>query len=748
VLLLFQPGGSGSTYNEAFSDSVTASDAATATVSGGGTYNETISDAVTASDSTTSTASLVATITDSAAAVEALVAALQAAAAASDAAAAGDAVTVGRVTAGTVADAATAGEAVAAALVAPVVVSDPVVASEALADSLAAVAAVTDSAPAADATTGDLVGVDSGETVYLRRIDDQGAKTVSTMGLQPGPVGGDGWSVVAELPTARLEANHHYAFLVTGKIANIRRTGAAPVSGLIQLCLGDGSGTKSPIQLVQIGAGETLAAGEGLPFSFLLVFSSLPAVSDPVWGPTWPNSAPLQLLGRTWWRNDVPAYAVEFDVVDLCWVWADLDAIPATDQMVTVTTTPVSLTTSPSFQNVASGINSAGGAGQTWVHFWSLAYDPGVDVVPQFQVGNSTGLSLAGFAAKHGGGIDPSTGLEYAIGIGHRGTNVAGVRMHHGSFWVQTNAGSVNLPSVRGRDQYTGPSSTVVRRFACISIKLDDLPGVAWNSTQSAPTLTDELSTLFLGLRRWNLELVGQQRSVNPWILATGTPIRTSSTRRSFSSWVDTDGGELPVYSLGAVTTDGFFESLPVVGSGAFGIGPTSPSIQYRARWLEQVLGGNHLDVRDVYVLSFFPTKNPDNLPPGIPSVGPPTAIVPGTEGLSPASLPAPPIAPDVAVGEAINWKREELRGSTGYVRTWGVFVRPRRSFQVTWGPLSASQRDQLVGFLNANQAWKLTPPRESAIAVVPIAELRWSQSSGQTFRVDLEVAELVYTSG
>lgn len=704
---------------------------------GGTTYSESISDTVTATDSTSATAVLVASATDTATAVEALVAALQAAAAAADAAAADDVVSGPLTLSGAASDAAAAGDVVAAAQIAAAALADAVAAGDAASTLLATSATVSDQATVADATTGDVVGVDSGETVYLRRLDDQGAKTVSTMGLQPGPVGGDGWSVVAELPTARLESNHHYAFVVTGKVANIRRTGAAPVSGLIQLCLGDASGTKSPIQLVQIGAGETLAADEGLPFSFLLVFSSLPAVSDPVWGPVWPNSAPLQLLGRTWWRNDVPAYAVEFDVVDLCWVWADLDAIPATDQMVTVTTTPVSLTAAP-WQNIASSINNAGTAGQTWAHFFSLLYDPGVGAVPALQIGSSTGVNLAGFAAKHG------TGLRW--GIGHRGTAVAGVRHHHGSFWVQTNAGATNLPSCRGYDRVAGAAATVVRRFACVSIRLDDLPGVAWNTTEVSANLTDQIATLFTGQRRWALELVGQQRSVIPWVFASGTVQRNGTARRSFASWVDTDGGEVPAYSLTGVKTEGD-EAVPSYSSGATGIGPTSPSIQYRARWLEQVFGGVHHDVRDIYLLSVFPVKDPDNLPPGIPSVGPPTAIVPGTEGLSPASLAAPPLAPDVSVGETINWRRQELRGSTGYVRTWGVFVRPRRTFTVSWGPVTAAQRDTLVAFLAANLAWKLTPPRETPIAVVAVGELRWEQSSGQTFRVDIEVAELVYTT-
>jgi hypothetical protein len=580
------------------------------------------------------------------------------------------------------------------------------------------------------------------ETVYLDRLDDPGRKTVSTMGSQPGPIGGDGWSVVAELPTARLRDNRHYAFWVTGKIGNIVRSGATPVSGLIQLCLGDASGNKSPIQLVQFGAADVLGENEGIPFAFLLVFSSSPSVVDPVWGASWPNAAPLQLFGRTWWRNDVPAYVCSFDVSELCWIWADLDAIPAADQLVTVSTTTGPLPPFPSFgvwSPLAASINTPGAAGEVWAHFWSVCYAPGVGAVPAFQAGYATGLGLAGFT--------PRTGTGERFGYGHRGTAVHGVQWHHGAFWVEPQVGAPYLPAIRGRERLTGSPATQFRRFACLSIRLDNLEGVTFASSTNEPDLTDEFASgLFVGPRRFPLELIGVDRSFVPWVFATGIPQPVPPARRAFGIWCNADDNLLVAYTEQHEQTDGPDEAIACYASGSQGLGPTSLGVQYQTRWLDRDWNGLHNAVRDIYFFTVYPVRDPDNVPPGIPGVGPAVEINPGKEALGVGSLPDPPIRPDVATGETPNWTREELEGVTGYRRTWGVFTRPRRSFSLSWGPVSTAQRDSLVAFLQSNVAFRITPPREAAaIPVVPIRELSWTQDSAQTWRLDLEVVELVY---
>jgi hypothetical protein len=581
------------------------------------------------------------------------------------------------------------------------------------------------------------------ETVYLDRLDDPGRKTVSTMGQQPGPIGGEGWSVVSELPTARLQANRHYAFWITGKIGNIVTSGATPVSGLIQLCLGDAAGLKSPVQLVQFGASDVLGENEGIPFAFLLIFSATPSVVDPVWGATWPNASPLQLFGRTWWRNDTPAYVCSFDVTDLSWVWADLDAIPGADQLVTVATAPLSLPAFPSFgawQNLASSINTPGAAGQVWVHFWSVCYAPGVGSVPAFQAGYATGLGHAGFTPRNG------TGARF--GYGHRGTNVAGVQWHHGAFWVEPQVGAPYLPAFRGRERLTGSTSTQVRRWACLSLRLDNLEALHYSSSTNEPGLTDEFASgLFVGPRRFPLELIGADRSFVPWVFATGIPDVVPPSRRAFGIWINADDNLLVAYTEQHEQTDGPDEAIACYASGSQGLGPTSLGVQYQTRWLDRDWNGLHNAVRDIYFLTVFPVRDPDNVPPGIPGVGAPVEINPGKEALGVGSLLDPPLQPDVATGETINWKREELVGATGYRRTWGVFTKPRRSFVLSWGPVSTAQRDALVSFLQANQAFRITPPREGAkVPVVPIRDIAYAQESAQTWRLDLEVAELVYT--
>lgn len=577
------------------------------------------------------------------------------------------------------------------------------------------------------------------QVVFLDRLDDPGAKTVSTMGSQPGPVGGDGWSVVAELPTARLQASRHYAFWVTGRIGNLRTSGATPQTGLVQLCLGDASGTKSPVQLVQFGAADQLGEGEGIPFAFLLVFSASPIVADPVWGPTWPNASNLQLLGRTWWRNDVPAYVAEWDVTDLCWVWADLDAIPAGEQLVTVETTPAALGSGAGFTPCAGSINTPGAAGETWAHFWSVAYEPGVGAVPAFQAGRATGLGLAGFVAKNGSGG--------RLGYGHRGTATAGVRWHHGAFWVEEQDGATYLPALRGRDRVAGAAPSTFQRFACLSIRLDNLEGVVHAGSAIETNLVDDFNQLFLTNRRFPVELVGQARSWQPWLFVTGIPDLLVAQRRAVGVWTYSEFLELFAYQLAHDQAEGPHEGVACYASGATGIGATSLGIQYKSTWLERNWGGLYHHVRDIWFLAVYPVKDPDNAPPTIPSVGDPTEIVPGQEGLGVGSLSDLPLQPDSAVGETPNWKRESLQGVTGYRRTWGIFTAPRRSFLLTWSPVSTAQRDQLLAFLRANQAFRWTPPRE--LAAVPVVQLRapvYAQDSAQTWRVDLEVAELIYT--
>lgn len=578
------------------------------------------------------------------------------------------------------------------------------------------------------------------EVVFLDRLDDPGAKTVTTMGSQPGPVGGDGWSVVAELPTTRLQASHHYAFWVTGRIANLRVSGATPQTGLVQLCLGDASGTKSPVQLVQFGAADQLGEGEGIPFAFLLVFSASPAVSDPVWGPTWPNASNLQLLGRTWWRNDVPAYVVHFDVTDLCWVWADLDAIPSTEQLVTVTTTPVALGSGTGYTNLASSINTPGAAGEKWMHFWSACYQPGVGAVPAFQAGRATGLSLAGFEARNGTGG--------RLGYGHRGTATAGVQWHHGAFWAEAQDGAAYLPALRGRDRVAGAAPTQLLRFACLSIRLDNLQAVVVDGSALETNLVDDFAQLFTTNRRFPVELVGVGRSWQPWLFVGGIPELQVAQRRAIGIWTYSEFLELMAFSESHDQIQGPHEGVACYASGAAGLGVTSQGLQYKNHWLERAFAGLYHHVRDIWFACFFPVKDPDNAPPVIPGVGADVEIVPGTEGLGAGSLSDLPLQPDSAIGETPNWKRESLRGVTGYRRTWGVYDSPRRSWLLTWSPLSATQRDTLLTFLAANQSFRWLPPRESAaVALRQLGPAKYSQVDGPTWRVDLEVVELLHTT-
>jgi len=576
------------------------------------------------------------------------------------------------------------------------------------------------------------------QVVFLGYQFEDDVKTVATMGQQAGPPGGDGWSLVAELPTSKLQASTHYAFWITGKIGNIRRTGNVPVTGQIQLCLGDASGVKHPVHLVRIGAADIVAEYEGIPFAFMVVFSASPTITDPVWGASWGNTANMQLFGRTFWNTDTPAYAIQFDVTDLRWIWFNLDDIPSNEQLATVTTLPSTLTSTPTFLD--GSVNTPGSTGELWAHFWSIYYEP-QSGTPAFEVGAADGLAGANFVAKHGNGA--------RLGIGPRGGALSNPRIALGSFWCEQQTQSTYLTGVRGRYRIAGIASQPgqFQRFACVSIRLDNLPMVYHDHTDFAANLTDEFPTaLFFGNRRFPAEIPEQDRTWFPLMLCTGQVEFIQTARRAFGLWTDLDNGQIAGYTVSHEQQQGPHEGVPCLTMGGNTIGPGSLAVQYRNRWLERLSPQFH-HVRDVWFLTFYPVKDPDNAFPQVPTIGAPTAIIPGREGLSPGALPAPPFPPNFEVAEDAIGELEKLRGSTGYVRTWSVFQRVRRMFPLFWQPLTAAQRDTLVAFLEANIAMQVTPPHDDAIAAVRLSQPSWSQLSAQTFRVDVQVGELVFVT-
>lgn len=576
-------------------------------------------------------------------------------------------------------------------------------------------------------------------TAYLERFEDRAAKRVTSIGSQHGPGGGDGWQQVSTLGTTRLQAGHHYAFLVRGKVGNVQRFGVLPpagsVRGTLQVCLGDSSGLRHPEFLVEMSVQEVIDADAGEPFAFLVQLTA--ATADALWGSAWANTDDLALFARVYWNGDAPTYGASFDVSEVVWIWSDLDAVPGTDAAVTQTTTPVTLGPGVTWTNIYQRPSTVGSAGQQWLHLAVVQIDFSGGVgSPRFQFGYCTGGSFAGYVGRVGvsGPVLEPAGISVAelhaapaASRRRRKTMLA--------WWVDTNPGASYLPCVRS---INGDGLQTCRRFDVLSLRLDDLDLVDYAESANEIGMVDYVGNS-AGPNYVPQEAPAPSGSAKPWVLV-GATCRAHKT----VIWMDSDPfGVLGTESVATHRNAG--DRHQCVNDCEHGSGPPLQVVQYRHRVM-QALGPGALDIDELKTLVLYPVKDSNGSTTGPSTHGPATAIVPGKEGLDAGSLSPPPLQPDVQQREAYVDQRERLVGSTGYVRTWGVMVGTRATYSLTWQPVSAANRDALLDFLRSNTAFRVTPPHGDAIAVVPVAAASATQVSGQTFSVQVDVAELIYT--
>ena len=587
---------------------------------------------------------------------------------------------------------------------------------------------------------------------YMDRLVDQSRKTIATMGSLPGPGGGDGWSIASILPAARLASTSHgYVFMCTGRIVNVRRYGSVPsgATGKLQVALASSAGTKSTTHLFETNVADLQADDNGLPFAFMVTCGG--GISDPTWGSSWSGTADLQLIGRTYWNQDVPTYAVEFDLVDVMWAWVDVDAIPSGDVKVTQVVGADPAVYTPS--GIASG-------NETWLTFWNVGWTSGLTAsggtqhVQAFQVGYRTSIaSPASFVCKAGHDITVSTGvLQGRLGIASGAAGPAGAATRPqrtmGSFWIGI-TGGVGLPWFMTAQTTTLQSGSVAHtmsRFATVSIRLDNLQGVRWYE-QPSPFGSTAFGTDYLTRYTGQflpIEVPAGDLTAEPWSLATGIPLSTWG----HSIWIDTSNGPHPWEPIGRDVALDPLGAVPSLSWGSHSIAAGAGAYRFLFRWVSEpgVTLNPPVLVQSIYAVTFNPVRDPDNANPSIPEVGPATALVPGTESVDAASLSLVPIQPDAPLKEAPVRNRERIDGGTGYVRTWSVLVGTRRSWALTWTGLTTTQRDSLLAFLRSNVAFAFVPTRDVRIAVGQVDRPSYQQVNGQIWSVAVTVAELIYT--
>lgn len=580
-----------------------------------------------------------------------------------------------------------------------------------------------------------------------------GTFEVQGIGSQPGPSGGDNWQIVASLPADKMPAGaRRYVIMAFFRVGNVRRFGSVPAGarGLIQVCLGLDTGLRAPNYRFQIPVGEILPEQEGVPGFFMMIQSVSPSISDPSFGPTFDAGAGTNfcLWARTYWNGDAPTYGVHFDVQDVTWLWWDTTNIPSTDQLCEVYNAPPPLALTPTLAGVYLHLNSPGLAGQRWLHFQSIEYevDGATPQAPQFQFGYSTTAgTFSGWNAKVGSGDSDGR-------WGQRRTAVMATPekpvLHQGCWWHMIRPSGVFVPAVRGRDRGTPATATKVNRVRYFGVRLDNLLDVLVREEQEVANATCNLFSSFPPLFSAYVPMERTASGIIAWPLSMTHAIVRTNGRQAYDAGLMTDTQRILDFPVGFSQSDAAAqEGCSVMGFSQEGLGASTGDIQYRALFI----GGpsapqQSLSVRDVTILQFYPIRDPDVVAPQAPGVGSPVALTPGREAANPASLQAPPRAPERAMPEDPSAESARIDGATGYSRTWPMFASVRRQWTLEWN-LNEADATTLYDWLRDNPAFRFTPHREAAVAAWQATPPEMIHMGGGAFRLSVRIVELIWTS-
>ena len=577
-------------------------------------------------------------------------------------------------------------------------------------------------------------------------------QTVQTVGTAAGPSGGDNWTQLASLPASKMAGTSQYAVLVTGKIGRVQLAGTGAAKGMIQLCLGTTAGTRLPEFRVNIPVDQAPllnAQLSGLSFQFLLFVTT--AIPDSVLGSSFnPAGSQLCLWGRTYTNGDAQTYAVSFVVADVHWLWFDIGRIPSGHFAMTsaVGTNPFPTTVPTSWQSMGAAF---GGAGQQWLHFANVWYETlGYQALsPRFAFGISADGTAGNRVVKVGNsGRWGRNRTPFVAGS----TETAMVQI--GCLWSHTNAGATTTYGYHVWEP--APATSVGKRWRHLAIRIDPLTDVrvrqqagpdALAQTISVPTWPNQ----FLTIERPAVGLLTE-----PIVLCHGTvhhnPPPLFNPQAAFGCRVfsETPNDPLAIGDLGCFPQSDASrgEAASSIAFGRRTFQTLSPAMQWRASFPgDDVFASAVLqNVYDFGFVAFHPVRDPENVTTGPGSPLPPLLLVPGKQSPDPGSLSPPPHAPNGDVLERGELERKQIKGGTGYTRSWPMGAKALRVMTINFGPLAETPAEAVFDFLIATPAWRYTPPRSAALAVLTISRPVMTPASHRTFSISVDVAVLVWT--
>jgi hypothetical protein len=601
---------------------------------------------------------------------------------------------------------------------------------------------------------------------YGGTYTEPSSTVVTGMGFTAGPPAGEGWQIVAQLPSAQLPAStsKRMAIVVKGAIVDVTTSGTSqPTRGLAQVCLGSTSGTRSALHQTAIPlreASQTAAGSQrGTPFMFMMVQQSTPSISDPTFGATTNTvTTTFCLWARSCYDFDTSTYLAQFIVADVQWLWIDMDAAdpdvlaevyrPATPQLLS---------------NTASGVmvftNNPGSAGNKLLHIGCISYTPRQVLLsaPAFEWGHSTTAgSFTGFNPVLPTGAPLRWGLNRAAGVPPSFNTLT---VQHGCLWYGVHPGGVYLPAVRGTDRLgtsgNAATWTQVRAATILTIKLDALLDVfsrtetsVANASTSISSTAYEWFNIFVPLERPQAAITsGPTAFIHGIVQSVGTEFSTA--------WISTNvAGGITNINAFVGTDQTRQEGCSVMQWGPIPFTPTTPDVQVRAHFPGAPTNQANVlrNVNNVTIVTAFLTKDPSNLPQPPDTDPPPTWVNwTGAEATGVVGLTLPPFEPDGAQQMGyVKPRQARIDGATGYGRTWPLFAQPRRTFTVQWTLSREADIGTLRTYLRGNNCFKIKDPLNTAtqIVVAQVApyEVSWD-GRYSVGRVIVQVAELIWTT-
>lgn len=557
------------------------------------------------------------------------------------------------------------------------------------------------------------------------------------------------WELVDALPLGALpsSASKRVAIVVTGVVCQVRTSGATPARGVLEVCLGLTSGARSTFHRATMSlAYERLHTQplDGVPFTFVMVQQSAgggrPAIVDPTFGATTNTAAAeFAVYARCDWNGDVPAYGIDPTlpptIRNVSWFWADMDELEANGHVMADRST--------SFSAAGwTGTNQIGATSETWVAFQSLYQKP---------------LSAGSFLRTAAMGIDKGGALEVQ-------TSVRTIRSHPGGTPTPTESavrhcwGGFQRVEVDATAHYPrltleAPLSADV--FTCLAIRVDqNLAPQGGSYTADVGDVTELYDAL-------------------PWtpyhaheVSAPSNPVAVVQVS-GVTFRVD-DAAEYGLRNHPVLAGDP--QSYPkafvrVLGSVSEPSRELIPSIVIRP----VILGFEQVDTSQAHYVNRWFTVSPPQRPTRTIEASlaafntvhdqsssaskwvepAPLELAMDPEGPLVGTLSAPPTPPNAAISTRVEGHRVgRVASPQGYSRTWPNWVRPRRVFSLSWGPLSASAGAAVVSFLQANRTFALTPPHGIAdVAVTQRGPFQSSVLPDGRVEVTAEVTELIFTA-